>query len=914
MSVEAEALVTQSRKRARRQLRDNSKKQASASRIFTPYRAIGHVANHVPFDIQVRGKQFLLTSCIGRAIQTYDCARLNLLFVGQQADHPITAIASNGDLIYAACGSQVIAYKRGKELWRIGESDGAFIDHITTFGNYICCATRDSQLMVYNSESQELHTQIQLRQDVTVTALLHPPTYLNKIVVANSDGVLQLWNIRTAKLVFQGDSFGEQITCLASSPVIDVIALGLLDGTVILHHIRANETLMRLKQEGRVSAISFRTDGKQIMATANTEGSIALWNLEKGRIQHVQRMAHGAAITSMQFLNGQPILATAGADNALRQWIFESLDGVPRILRERSGHHAPPTAIQFYGETSHFLLSASRDRSLRGFSLYSDAQTAELSQGAVQSLANKTHARVDDLKLPEIIAMASQSTREKDWDNVLTAHKNDAAARSWHWQKRRLGSFLLKTADKAAVKAVALSQCGNFGLVGSNMGGIDAYNMQSGLHRKSYKSADAPHTKAISGLLSDALNQTLLSVSLDGTVKFWDFHKATLLDTLVIGVGFTSLQAHKSSDLVALSCDDFCIRILDVETKKVVRELWGHQNRISSMAFSDDGRWLVTAALDSTIRTWDLPTGHTIDAIRTDAVCTCVAFSPMGEYLATTHVNSVGIHLWTNKAQFTAISTRHVGEDEIQRIEVPLASGHGGQGILEVALQTKQQDNDVALDGTFTTVDQLSSELLTLSMLPKSKWQNLLNLDLIKQRNKPKEAPKQPERLPFDLGTLRDLNRGEGLVANQAGEEDSSRHLARLGHAAFSESRVSTLLAEGSESSDYQTLFTHFKQLGPSSIDLELRSLSMDNHLAEFCCFVEAMTWRLEQRRDYELVQAWMGTFLKVHGDVIAENIASEERLELVLVRWQKAHESERTRLSDLVGYCSSLIKFMTTK
>ena len=72
MSVETETLVAQSRKRARRQPRDISKKQASASRIFTPYRAIGHVANHVPFDIQVRGKQFLLTSCIGKAIQTYD--------------------------------------------------------------------------------------------------------------------------------------------------------------------------------------------------------------------------------------------------------------------------------------------------------------------------------------------------------------------------------------------------------------------------------------------------------------------------------------------------------------------------------------------------------------------------------------------------------------------------------------------------------------------------------------------------------------------------------------------------------------------------------------------------------------------------------------------------------------------------
>jgi hypothetical protein len=72
MSTETETVAVQQTKRIRRQSREAVKKHASVSRIFTPYRAIGHVANHVPFDIQVRGTQFLLTSCIGRAIQTYD--------------------------------------------------------------------------------------------------------------------------------------------------------------------------------------------------------------------------------------------------------------------------------------------------------------------------------------------------------------------------------------------------------------------------------------------------------------------------------------------------------------------------------------------------------------------------------------------------------------------------------------------------------------------------------------------------------------------------------------------------------------------------------------------------------------------------------------------------------------------------
>jgi U3 small nucleolar RNA-associated protein 21 len=38
--------------------------------------------------------------------------------------------------------------------------------------------------------------------------------------------------------------------------------------------------------------------------------------------------------------------------------------------------------------------------------------------------------------------------------------------------------------------------------------------------------------------------------------------------------------------------------------------------------------------------------------------------------------------------------------------------------------------------------------------MPRSRWQTLLNLDTIKARNKPKEAPKAPERAPFFLPTL----------------------------------------------------------------------------------------------------------------------------------------------------------------
>ena len=92
--------------------------------------------------------------------------------------------------------------------------------------------------------------------------------------------------------------------------------------------------------------------------------------------------------------------------------------------------------------------------------------------------------------------------REKDWCNVITAHQGDSAAYTWRLQNFTLGEHVLKPpkskkrkadsqpdADElaqAAVTAVGMSQCGNYGLVGRASGSVDRYNMQSGLHRGSY--------------------------------------------------------------------------------------------------------------------------------------------------------------------------------------------------------------------------------------------------------------------------------------------------------------------------------------------------------------------------------------------------------------------------------------------
>ena len=60
-------------------------------------------------------------------------------------------------------------------------------------------------------------------------------------------------------LVHAFPSFGEPITALASTPATDVVAVGLLSGTVVLYNLRLAAHVLTVRQTGRVTSIAFRT-------------------------------------------------------------------------------------------------------------------------------------------------------------------------------------------------------------------------------------------------------------------------------------------------------------------------------------------------------------------------------------------------------------------------------------------------------------------------------------------------------------------------------------------------------------------------------------------------------------------------------------------------------------------------------
>ena len=64
--------------------------------------------------------------------------------------------------------------------------------------------------------------------------------------------------------------------------------------------------------------------------------------------------------------------------------------------------------------------------------------------------------------------------------------------------------------------------------------------------------------------------------------------------------------------------------------------------------------------MDCCVRVWDIVTGSLVDWIKFMNAPLSLDFSPSGEFLATSHLNSKAVFLWSNKAFFQQVVIQKV--------------------------------------------------------------------------------------------------------------------------------------------------------------------------------------------------------------------------------------------------------------
>jgi len=92
-------------------------------------------------------------------------------------------------------------------------------------------------------------------------------------------------------------------------------------------------------------------------------------------------------------------------------------------------------------------------------------------------------------------------------------------------------------------------------------------------------------------------------------VTIWEVATGTLSAQWEQPSWVTALAFSPSASQVATGHDDGAVRLWDVSTKQLVREIKAHPRPVSALAFNFEGTRLASAAEDKLIRLWELSTG-----------------------------------------------------------------------------------------------------------------------------------------------------------------------------------------------------------------------------------------------------------------------------------------------------------------
>jgi U3 small nucleolar RNA-associated protein 21 len=521
-----------------------------SSRLLSPFRTIGLVCGGEQMSLHSLGSETFVATSIGHGFQIYDVDHLNVVFSSPPFEHSFTHTVCYKETTFAVCALGITVWNRNKLnsvlSWETkkGYSSSSICQIMILNKDLLVSLHLDncirvwevsdlhevasnipeSDLMKKKNDSSENHllSTIHLLNKVDLQvfpiSMIHPDTYINKILISMANGSLILLNIRSEKVIFQFDNISllenGYVSCMIQSPIVDIIACGTSKGRIFMHNLRTNESLdVVLDHEvstntsgssisnNAITSLSFSSTNAfpvQVLASSTRNGSIALWNLEKKTILSMKQDVYSQGVTFSTFLPNLPLLLSASSsDNTLSIWQLDRLEGSFSLLKQRSGHSMPPSFIRYYHSASSLgsiasgsdassceIVSCSIDRTLRYFHSALDKQNCELSQGNLVHRAKELHVSVNSLRLPPITALACSDRRYSQWGDIVTCHSATSIVSIWSWEKKKIEERQLVIPDKSeSSTAVSISSCGSFAIVGGSNGTLVKFNLQSGARR-----------------------------------------------------------------------------------------------------------------------------------------------------------------------------------------------------------------------------------------------------------------------------------------------------------------------------------------------------------------------------------------------------------------------------------------------
>ncbi len=505
------------------------------------------------------------------------------LFFELPGDADALDINSNGEVMAIGCynGIHLFDLHQGRQIKELKRHSGDVSSVIfSPNGKFLasCAKEGDDAILLWDAQTGNLLRAI--TEDADIVSIAFSPDS-STLASATLHGEIRLWDVATAKLLrtCKTEGWMYEGNTMEFSPDGRTLACGFDGGVVCFWDATTGIVQKTIEHEDTVVSISYSPDGS-VLASAMKNGIIQFWDVPTGKLQKTipSRIPHISSVVCSP--NGNIIASGNGTEIC-----FWDLD-TGKLLNTIFGPKDTIHSVSFSSD-GEILASGGDSQLVRLW----DTQSGRF-LGTYLGHTNSIYA----------VAFSPD-------DRMLASASSDNSIRLWEIRtgERILTGALLNTFEghTNGVSAVAFSPDGKVLASGSKDRTVRLWAVKSGILLNTL----VGHTGDVQTVRFSPDGKFLVSGccwsgNWDGKVCLWHQQTGELLLTLenetVAAVTFSP-----DGSMLVYANDD-TVYFFDIDTKNTITMLKGHTDVIDSLAYSSDGKTLVSGSKDGTILIWDI--------------------------------------------------------------------------------------------------------------------------------------------------------------------------------------------------------------------------------------------------------------------------------------------------------------------
>jgi WD40 repeat protein len=440
----------------------------------------------------------------------------------------------------------------------------------------------------------------------------------------SADNTVKLWDTKTKREVRTLPRHRTSVKAITFRPDGKWLASGSLDGNIKFSDVASGLEQLNLPGNGSVSSIAFSPDG-QSFASGNMDNTIKLWDLASKR--ELTLSGHSGPISIVAFSADSRWLASGSSDKTVKIWAVAT----GREVATLSDHTDKISSVAFSAD-GQWLATAGFDARIKLWKVgvWHEPKFQMSVAYKVIALAFKSDSRT---------LVSADIHKQIKLHDVLTG--------------KPLGTINNAGNDDVhEVIALAISRdCRVFAAsVGDKT--IELRDVATGGEVHSLKT----HSYGVFATAFSAVGRWLATGGQENTIKLWEAATGRELRTLDPKGGYVnSLSFSPDEKLLASGDLSGKITVWDVANGQLVRSFQGHfvlkggatrSASVNAVAFSPDGKWIVSGGSDYSVKLWDLATWSEAQPAKKHAAeVNAVAFSSDGKLIASGSADET-IRIW----------------------------------------------------------------------------------------------------------------------------------------------------------------------------------------------------------------------------------------------------------------------------